>query len=100
VLSAEGKFAMATLPHNGLKVGQCDDFNTVSEYLKAFGKFEKDAKKGWVILDEHYDTIGPFKERLYQDHKFGAGVRSMIIDRMIKDGSLLSENDAEPGVVV
>ena len=63
MLNASGTFQMATLPHKGLKVGQCDDFNTVSEYLKAFGKFEKDEKKGWVILDEHYDTIAPFKDR-------------------------------------
>ena len=95
VLSAEGKFTMATQAHGGLKVGQCDDFNTVSEYLKVFGKFEKDAKKGWVILDQHYDTIQPFKERLYQDAQFGANVRSMIIERMIKSGDLLQEKDAE-----
>ena len=62
ILTEGGTFQMAMVPHNGLKVGQCDDFNTVSEYLKAFGKFEKDAKKGWVILDQHYDTIAPFKK--------------------------------------
>ena len=41
ILSASGTFSMATLPHAGLKVGQCADFNTISEYLKAWGKFEK-----------------------------------------------------------
>ena len=66
-------------------------FQHGSEYLKVFGKFEKDAKKGWLILDEHYDTIQPFKERLYQDAKFGADVRAMIIERMIKSGELLQE---------
>ena len=83
---------MATLPHNGLKVGQCDDFNTVSEYLKAFGKFEKDAKKGWVILDQHYDTIEPFKAKLYEDEKFGADVRGMIVERMVKNTELTQES--------
>ena len=91
---------MVTLPHQGLKVGQCDDFNTVSEYLKAFGKFEKDAKKGWVILGEHYDTIEAFKTKLYDDPAFGASVRKMIIDRMAEAGELLQsqEDDEEAGV--
>jgi recombination protein RecA len=97
VLNASGTFQMVTLPHNGLKVGQCDDFNTVSEYLKAFGKFQKGEKKGWVILDEPYDTIAPFKVRLHEDEKFGAEVRAMIINRMVKSGELLQEKDEETG---
>jgi recombination protein RecA len=92
ILSEGGTFQMAMVPHNGLKVGQCDDFNTVSEYLKAFGKFEKDAKKGWVILDQHYDTIAPFKAKLYEDEKFGTAVRGMIVERMVKNTELTQES--------
>lgn len=89
ILSASGKFTMATQPHKGLQIGQCDDFNTVSEYLKAYGKFEKgDKNKGWDIFGEHYDTIAPFKDRLYNEPLFGAGVRQFIIDTMLKQGVL------------
>jgi recombination protein RecA len=93
VLTASGVFEMATIPHKGLAIGQCDDFNTVSEYLKTFGLFEKDAKKGWIIMGEHYETIAPFKEKIYADEKFGAAVRQEIIGRMLAAGQLLQESD-------
>jgi recombination protein RecA len=34
VLNSSGTFSMTTIPHNNFRVGQCDDFNTISEYLK------------------------------------------------------------------
>ncbi|MEJ6846782.1 hypothetical protein V3589_11255 [Sinorhizobium fredii] len=92
VLSAEGKFDMVTLAHNGFEVGQCADYNTVSEYLQAFGEFEKGEKgKGWVILGEKYATLEPFRTRLYTDKKFGSHVRQLIIDRLLKEGGLSEE---------
>jgi recombination protein RecA len=94
ILSASGTFAMATMAHAGLKVGQCDDFNTVSEYLKGFGLFEKAEKgKGWKIMGDHYDTIKPFKTKLYTDHDFGQQVRGLIINNMIDGGNLLVESE-------
>jgi recombination protein RecA len=96
MLATSGTFSMATLPHCGLKVGQCDDFNTVREYLKAFGKFEKAPEKGWMILGEHYDTIDAFKGLLYENDKFGAGVHAFIIDEMVKcGGGVLQATDAD-----
>jgi recombination protein RecA len=89
IYSASGTFSMATTPHAGLKVGQCADFNTISEYLKAWGKFEKQKPKGWLILDEHYDTIEPFKIKCYEDLAFGAEVRKMIIDQVVASGEML-----------
>jgi recombination protein RecA len=95
VLTEGGTFQMVMVPHSGLKVGQCDDFNTVSEYLKAFGQFEKDVKKGWLILGEQYDTIAPFKKKIYEDTKFGSAVRAMIIERNAKTNELLQEKEYE-----
>jgi hypothetical protein len=80
------------MAHKGLKVGQCDDFNTVSEYLKAFGMFEKDPKKGWMIFGQHYDTIQPFRDALYADPDFGNTVRQSIVARMLQSGEMLGEN--------
>ena len=99
ILNASGTFSMATIPHANLRVGQCDDFNTVSEYLKAFGKFVKDPKKGWLILDEHYPTIEPFKTRLYEDIPFGAAVRENIINRLMSTTTVLQEKSEEEAAV-
>ena len=93
VLGVSGKFDMATMAHGELKVGQCDDFNTVSEYLKTFGLFEKDPKKGWRIMGQHYDTIAPFKSRIYTDAKFGSDVRESIIDKLVKSGKLIESSE-------
>ena len=93
ILAASGRFEMATIAHGLLKIGQCDDFNTVSEYLKAYGLFEKGEKKGWSILGEAYDTIAPFKERLYSDEAFGNSVRQNIIDRMLSAGKLMVQDE-------
>jgi recombination protein RecA len=95
MLSESGIFSMVTLPHKGLEIGQCDDFNTVSEYLKTFGQFEKDPKKGWLICGQHYDTIEPFKTKLYVDKVFGNEIRSSIIKRMLESGDLLPEGEKE-----
>jgi recombination protein RecA len=97
ILMSSGVFRMATMAHKGLKVGQCDDFNTVSEYLKAFGKFEKDAKKGWIILETHYDVIDQFKTKIFEDKQFGNGIRNMIINKMLSTGDLLLEHDEPAG---
>jgi hypothetical protein len=93
ILGMNGKFEMAVMAHNGLSIGQCDDFNTVSAYLKSFGEFEKDAKKGWIILGQHYDTIQPFETKLYTDPVFGAKVRADIIERMTKSDEVIQPLD-------
>ena len=93
VLCATGMFSMATIAHAGLQVGQCDDFNTVSEYLKSFGDFEKDPKKGWTILGDHYPVIKEFEAKLFGDPVFGQLVRAKIINRMLEGGKMLAEGD-------
>lgn len=83
IFANSGKFSMVTFPHKGFRVGQADDFNTVSEYLKNFGEFEKGPNgKGWIICGEAYDTIQPFKDRLNEDYAFGQKIRQSIFDRL------------------
>jgi recombination protein RecA len=95
ILSASGKFTMVTLPHNGLPAGFCDDFNTVAAYLKELSLFEKGPKdKGWVVLGETYAKQTDFKDRLYNDKKFGTAVRQAIIERLLKDGDMLQSEEA------
>lgn len=88
LVADSGKFEMVTFPHDGLVIGETDDFNTISEYLKSFGALEK-TKKGWSILDAEYPTLQAFKDRVYQDRKFGAEVRTAIIERVLQDKEAL-----------
>jgi hypothetical protein len=88
---------MVTVAHGGLRPGQCDDFGVIREYLEGFGQFGKNPNgKGWVILGEVYDTIAPFKARVYEDPVFGAKVRKMIIARVV-DGELMEEGGSANG---
>lgn len=90
ILAIEGIAKVAMLPHAGLLPGQCDDFNTISEYLKTFGMFEKgDKGKGWVIIGDHYPTIAEFKSKLYEDFAFGTEVRQALITRLFNEGGAI-----------
>ena len=91
ILHASGKYEMVTYAHDGLTCGQAADFNSVAEYLKTFGEFKKHEKKGWVILGQHYDTIEPFKTKMYEDKEFGTKVRQYVITTMLNKGEVLEE---------
>ena len=94
VLHASGEYDMVTYDHAGFHPGQCADFNAVAEYLKTFGDFAKDEKKGWLILGEHYPTIEVFKTRYYDDKEFGQKVRQHIVTIMLNKGELLQDGGA------
>jgi hypothetical protein len=92
---ASGAYELVMVPHGKLKAGQSDDFNTVAEFLKAWGEFAKvDKGQGWLILDEEYKTIDAFKERYYGEPEFGAKVRKHVIDVIVNDGEILVEGGA------
>lgn len=93
ILGASGVFEMMMMDRGDLKIGDTNDFNTISEYLKAFGLMDKGPKgKGWIIMGETYDTIQPFKDKVYGDPGFGQAVRQEIIGRMLADSNLMDES--------
>lgn len=85
ILADSGAATMITYGHEGLAVGDTDDYNTISTYLKDFGALAKNPKKGWDILGDTYPTLDAFKARVYTDREFGAGVRTAIIERCLAD---------------
>jgi recombination protein RecA len=96
ILAASGKYTMVTVPHKDYRIGDTEDFNTISSYLKSFGMFHKGEKdKGWVILGQKYDTIQAFEDMLYKDRWFGNEVRSSIIDKLLSDNTLMLGGDEE-----
>ena len=95
ILAASGEFDMVTYPHNGLTIGQCDDFKQIKGYLETFGMFEKGEKgKGWIIVGDHYDTQAAFEQKLHAEPLFGNEIRQAIIERVSKEEGLIdSEAD-------
>ena len=89
ILAGNGKFEMAMIPHDDLEIGDCQDWNTVSQMLKDFGQFEKHPKKGWVILGEDYPTAQAFRDKLYTDKQLGVEVRQALIERALAEGKML-----------
>ncbi len=86
IIADNGVVSMVVLPHKGLKIGETDDYNTISEMLKNWGMFEKLPKnKGWQIMDEDYPTIKAFQDRLYSNKAWGQEVRNSIITKVMKD---------------
>lgn len=86
VVATSGKFTMAMLPHGTFKVGDTDDWNTISTYLKDFGfLYKKEGSKGgWIMLDIEYPTLDKCREAVYGNPEFGATVRDAIIQGVMK----------------
>ena len=91
ILHASGSYEMVTYPHDGLTPGMAADFNAIAEYLKTWGEFKKDEKKGWIILGQHYGVIEQFKTKVYQDKAFGNMVRQHVIGMFLNHGEVLEE---------
>nr|WP_281433629.1 AAA family ATPase [Nitratireductor aquibiodomus] len=88
ILAASGKFEMATQPHGGLEIGQCDDANTIKGYLESFGEWFAADKKGWSIFGEHYATQKAWKERFYSEPAYANKVRGHVIKTMMAGGEI------------
>lgn len=84
IVSATGKTEVAVFPHNGLRIGDSHDVNTVFQYLKDFEAVQQ-LKKGWSVLGEEYPTQDAFKARFTADRKFGAEVKQAIITRVLSE---------------
>lgn len=97
-----GKVEMVTYPHNGLNIGESDDINTITEYLKKYDALEKDPKgKGWLIFNSTYPTLKAFQDRVYTDRAYGAEVRKAIIEAVLADkDSVIPPQAGGPGGTV
>lgn len=84
IVSTHAKFEMAMLPHKDLKPGQCDDWKTIEENLKAYGLLMKD-KGGWIMCGDPYPTLIACKDKVMTDLPFGALVRKALIERALED---------------
>lgn len=74
-----GEYKLVMIPHDGLSPGECDDWNTISTYLKEMGELAKGEKGGWVMLGSQYDKLDSCREKIYKDKLFAAQVREKIV---------------------
>lgn len=96
IIATHGKMELVTHPHDGMQIGDVDDFTIVATYLKDLGFFNKHEKKGYDILGTHYPTQNAFADRLREDRVFGNEVRQAVIK------TVLAAQDASgaPGISV
>ncbi len=83
ILYDAAEYEMVCVPHKGLKVGDCDDWGTVSAYLEQYelhGKTE-DGKR-WHLAGEEYKTLKACKERYYSDPDLADALRSMLVTKI------------------
>ena len=87
VVATTGKFTMAMLKNGYFDVGDTDDWNTISNYLKDLGFLSKKegSKGGWIMLDKEYPTLDKCRDAVYGDAKYGAEIRAAIVHRVMKD---------------
>jgi recombination protein RecA len=87
VAAVNGRFEMAMLPHNGLQIGECEDWPTISGMLKSLGLLTKAEKGGgWLMYDETYPTLSAARERMTTDKVFSMGVRKALIEAAMENG--------------
>ena len=89
ILATNGTYDQIMVPHKGLKVGEVDDWGTLSEYLKQLGLLAKNPKSGWDILGKTYPTLQAFRDLIYADKKMGADIRKGVIDKMLQTGHMI-----------
>lgn len=94
ILSQNGKFDMVMIPHNGLRVGEADDWNTVSNYLQEFGALTKfDKGQGWTMLGEDFKTLIECKARYRGDPTYAQEIRTNIIARCLLEARKKQDAD-------
>lgn len=80
VVSVKGDFQMALIPHKGLKVGQCDDFNLLKSYMESHGILVKE-KNSWVFNeDQEFKTLKDLKAMLLENPDLEHEVKLAIIE--------------------
>jgi len=86
----EFKLGLVTSPANGIQLGKCDDWNTLSTWMKKMGVLHKIEKgQGWICLEQEYKTLIELKEHVISDPELNDKLRALVFDTVIANGGLL-----------
>lgn len=93
--NGEMYIAIQPVPEYGLQIGESYDWGTVLSYMKKLGMIQK-SKDGWdhVDLDTGeivctYPTQDAWKERMFTDREYGAGVKAQVIAGVLAGAHLI-----------
>lgn len=88
----EFKIGLVDSPANNVSVGQCDDWNSFSNWLKKMGILHKvETGQGWVCLDTEYKTLIELREAVEADIALNSKLRSLVFDTVIASGGILPD---------
>lgn len=88
IMATNGAYIMATLAHDGLQIGDCNDFNTVVGYLKQVDLLKKMPKGGWVLGDMSWPTLEAMKVEVYNDVDLWLGVKTGLVKKLMEQSTL------------
>jgi len=89
IVSKSCTYDLCVLPHEGLGVGDVDDWNTVSNYLKTYGVLGKTDKNKWTCVTpegeiEEFQTLTAIRTRYDQDADFNAFLKNIVVSTEMK----------------
>lgn len=95
ILATTATFIMQMVEANGKMPGHCEDWNTVSSYLKELDYLGKGEKGGWVLFGKAYKTLEECKAALYSDPETLIDAKQQIISEMLSKGAIMEGESTE-----
>lgn len=80
IVSTQGDFQMALIPHKGLKVGECDDFNLFKKYMEEHDILKKGKTKWLFAGEEEFSTLKALREMFLENPEVEHEVKLAIIE--------------------
>lgn len=78
------EFKFPVVNQGGLKVGQIDDWNTISSQLKDLGWLGKNGKK-FFCFDQEYTTLKAIREDIYSQPDVLAAIKEKIMEARLEE---------------
>jgi len=77
-------FELVVLPHDGLKVGECNDRPAIMSYLKEYGWLSKH-EKSWQLLGEEFRTQKEALDTVFDNQDNLDKIKTAIFEKAVAD---------------
>lgn len=86
IVGKNAVYNVCTLPHEGVKAGDSDDWKYIEGYLRSYGAMGKNEKGKWFCVGlggemEEYQTLTAIREKFESDPEFSLYIKNLIIER-------------------